>query len=156
MNIFVTDPCPQQSAKNLDNKRVIKMILESAQMLSTAAHELGYPEYAAYKSTHKNHPCNVWVRKNKSNYLWLFKHFIYLCGEYKRRYNREHKSYQYWILFKFFGECVMPKGDMTPFVNCARNKSLGIDYTNEDDVHLAYQLYLNERWENDKKEPKWD
>lgn len=51
MNIFATDPCPIKSAQFLDDKRVIKMILESAQMLCTALHQLGYDKEIPYKQT---------------------------------------------------------------------------------------------------------
>jgi len=93
MNIFVTDPCPKKSAEYLDTKRVNKMILESAQLLSTALREHGYIGNDIYKSTHKNHPSNVWTRKSRENYKWLLKHFEALALEYYKRRKVMHKSY---------------------------------------------------------------
>jgi hypothetical protein len=153
MNIFVTDINPSISARNLDDKRVVKMVLESAQMLSTALRYHGV-ESAPYKSTHLNHPCNVWSRESRANYEWLLKHFIALCGEYTNRYGKIHKCAQYIRVFSD-GADNIPAGSLTPFANCAANKELGIDYKHMDDVHTAYMLYLNDRWENDKRIPTW-
>ena len=93
MNIFYLHENPDISAKAMTNKHVVKMILESAQMLSTAHHVLdGYNELL-YKKTHENHPSSVWVRISKQHYQWLLEHFIALSKEYTRRYHKEHKSY---------------------------------------------------------------
>lgn len=154
MNIFVTDRCPTKCAQYLDDKRVVKMVLETAQMLSTALRECGYEGDEVYKSTHKNHPCNVWARKTQQNYLWLLRHFRALCIEYTRRYDKIHKSSYLYPAFKSYAEFI-PEGEMTEFANCARNQSVGVDYTHESDVFKAYRLYLNDRWGLDKRTPTW-
>jgi len=92
MNIFATSHCPIESAKALDDKRVIKMILESAQLLSTALYKLGYWQSNLYKPTHAGHPCTLWAMKSKGNFLWLVRHALALAEEYKYRYGRDHKS----------------------------------------------------------------
>jgi len=162
MNIFATHKSPLKSARYLDNKRLVKMCLETAQMLSTAvvihcstvnnvcdlktlASLLG-----VYKPTHANHPCNAWCRATRGNYNWLLAHFRALCDEYKRRYGRQHVSFG---LFKKFQQSVvfLPDGGRTPFVNCAANSELGISFKHVDDVHKAYRLYLASRWLRDKK-----
>ena len=79
MNIFVTDPCPKISAQNLDNKRVVKMLLESAQLLSTAITLNGGK--GIYKPTHIHHPCTKWVAHSYQNWLWLFRHMCHLQDE---------------------------------------------------------------------------
>jgi hypothetical protein len=152
MNIFVTSTDPVESAQNLDNKRVVKMVLESAQLLSNAMHYYGANN--PYKPTHMNHPCSVWVRTSKANYLWLLQHFNALSVEYTRRYEKIHKSDK---LFGTFvaGSTYIPDKPLTPFANCARNKSLDIDYTDMEDTTLAYRLYLCDRWNLDKREPEW-
>jgi hypothetical protein len=152
MNIFVTSKCPIECAKYLDNKRKVKMVLETAQMLSTAINENG--GQATYKSTHKNHPSNIWLRKTKANYRWALRHFAALCREYTRIYGKTHKSSK---LVKEFidGYKLIPNGKLTPFANCAANNGLGISYKHIENVPKAYQLYLNDRWDNDKKEPTW-
>lgn len=146
MNIFATYKSPIDSAKVLDDKRVIKMVLESAQMLSTAMHVLGVPG-APYRKTHENHPCAVWCRQNQCNYLWLLDHFLALCSEYSRRYHRVHKCQQYYEVFAKAGYYV-PDGSPTPFPNCTKFKDI-------EDVHKAYRAALVDKWKNDKRPPKW-
>lgn len=90
MNIFVLDNCAIQAARLQCNKHVLKMILESAQIVSTVASNLGI--HAKYKPTHVNHPCVVWAGKYKDNYEWLCIHALELCKEYTYRYGKVHKS----------------------------------------------------------------
>lgn len=96
MNIFFVDKDPVVAAQSLCNRHVIKMILEGAQMLSTAQHLLGYgwlnTEQDFYRKTHVNHPCNIWIRQSYKNYDWLLQHTIGLLEEYTFRYNKEHAS----------------------------------------------------------------
>lgn len=94
MNIFYIHNDPKVCAKAMTDKHCVKMILESAQMLSTAHHELDQDKAPdnIYKSTHKNHPSAKWVRQSVQNYKWLYDHFIFLSDEYTRRYNRRHKT----------------------------------------------------------------
>lgn len=154
MNIFVTHEDPRVSAINLDDKRVIKMTLESAQMLCTALHEHGASHLAKYKPTHKNHPCNVWCRETRSNYGWLLMHFRALFDEYTFRTGKIHKSSElYDDLVK--GAKYIPADHLTPFVNCAARQDMNICYKHIFDVTEAYQLYLADRWANDKLTPKW-
>lgn len=152
MNIFATSECAIESAKALDDKRVVKMVLESAQMLCTAINELGGS--APYKSTHKNHPSNVWVRKSRANFFWLHRHFIALCNEYTARYNKTHKCSQYIGMLESLSVYI-PDGELTPFANCAANAEKGISYKHVEDVCLAYKLYLADRWETDARTPTW-
>lgn len=154
MNIFTSDPDPRVSATNLDDKRVIKMILESAQMLCTALHHHGAGHLAEYKPTHKNHPANVWCRETRMNYGWLLMHFAALSQEYTYRTGKSHKSF---TLFPdlYRGTQFIPTGELTAFVNCAARKDMNIDYKHITDAHEAYRLYLAERWANDKIAPKW-
>ena len=97
MNIFYLDEDPYKAAQYMCDKHIIKMSLESAQLLSTVQYKLGYnkhfdkPEYF-YKPTHINHPCSIWARQNVANYRWLANHAFALCYEYTYRYNKVHKS----------------------------------------------------------------
>lgn len=145
MNIFVTDPCPFISARYLDDKRVIKMILESAQMLSTAIWECGGTGF--YRPTHKNHPCSKWARETRSNYQWLVNHFRFLMEEYSRRYGKFHKCAEY-LDSIISGLRYIPEGELTPFPNCTKFKDI-------PDVHRAYRECLLDKWQNDKRPPKW-
>jgi len=72
----------------------VKMILETAQLLSTAHHILDgeYAPSGIYKCTHKNHPSAVWTRVSDANYEWLYLHYLALMDEYTFRYGKHHKS----------------------------------------------------------------
>jgi hypothetical protein len=91
MNIFYLSTDPEKAAKYMYNKHVVKMILESAQLLCTA-HVISDGENAnvPYKVTHKNHPSAIWARESTSNYKWLYDHMIALGEEYTRRYGKKH------------------------------------------------------------------
>jgi hypothetical protein len=93
MNIFYIHASPTTSAKAMSDKHVVKMILESAQLMSTA-HHLYDSEHAPflYKPTHTKHPSTIWVSQSVQHYKWLYKHFIALCEEYTSRYGRIHKT----------------------------------------------------------------
>lgn len=157
MNIFVTNSDPRISAKNLDDKRVIKMINESVQLLVTALHHHGTPlDNLPVKPTHKNHPAAVWVRSTRQNYSWLLRHTVSLMHEKRKRYP-ENKPHQYEQHVKFLRDNrkLLPSFKLTNFVNCAANESLGISYKHISDVTMAYQLYLNDRWDTDKRPATW-
>jgi hypothetical protein len=94
MNIFVVDSCPITAAQSLCDAHVVKMVLESAQMLSTVQILSGTFDERLYKPTHANHPCTLWARESKANYEWLYLHFVGLADEYNHRYNKIHKSFQ--------------------------------------------------------------
>ena len=93
MNIFVLDLEPAIAASYHTDRHVVKMILESAQMLCTAVNSTGIE--APYKSTHVNHPCNVWLRESQQNWLWLSNLVFHLNVEWQYRYDhkRDHKSF---------------------------------------------------------------
>ena len=148
MNIFVTSNCPKECAEFLDNKRVIKMCLETTQILSTAVHLNG--GVGPYKPTHIHHPVVKWAAESKPNYLWLLDHLQALCDEYKKRYNKTHKCISYFDTLLELSEHV-PGTERSPFVNCARNKSKGLDYTHLKDVFQAYTEYIHKRWELEQK-----
>lgn len=94
MNIFILDYNPQKAALYHCDKHVVKMILESAQILCAVHHKVGTTN-VPYKLTHKNHPCTIWAGKSKQNYLWLIELSKYLNAEFMFRFNHEvnHKSY---------------------------------------------------------------
>lgn len=90
MNIFFLDFDTKKCAKYHCDKHVIKMILESAQLLCSVHHVTNGS--APYKLSHKNHPCSIWVRSSLSNYLYLCELGLELCREYTYRYDKRHKS----------------------------------------------------------------
>ena len=89
MNIFVLDRSPRTAAEFLCDVHVVKMILESAQLLSTQDRLSGLNR--GYEITHANHPCRRCL-ENPANYLWLSAHLGALLREYSRRYRRMHKT----------------------------------------------------------------
>ena len=119
MNIFYIDTDPIDAAQMMVDKHVVKMILETAQLLSTAHRVLdgkvrieekyvngSLParyrkvkrwtlpddrEETLYSATHVNHPSAVWCRASNNNYNWLYAHFLALLDEYTYRYGKVHK-----------------------------------------------------------------
>lgn len=91
MNIFATDINPVICAQQHCDVHVIKMILETAQMLSTA-HFIFSRKRVGYRATHINHPCAYWVRSSIQNYKWAYDLFVALLDEYEYRFGRVHKS----------------------------------------------------------------
>ena len=112
MNIFYLDHNPVQAARWMVDKHVVKMILESAQLLSTAHRVLDGMETVGssktgrkakrwilpdaregimYAATHINHPSAVWCRQSVENYTWLSDHLYALLDEYTYRYEKRHK-----------------------------------------------------------------
>ena len=92
MNIFRVHDNPRIAAMHLCDKHVVKMILETAQVLS-AAHHTAESRHMdkVYKVTHKNHPCTRWVRESKDNYLWTLEH-LKVYYESIRIGTQRHKS----------------------------------------------------------------
>lgn len=145
MNIFVSSPDPRLSAIVLDDLRCNKMIIESAQMMSTALREHGV-DYG-YKYTHITHPCTKWVARSYENYIWVWEHYMWLNQEFFQRRSKLHKSYHMAIeLFK--NAEVLTKNGLTPFVNCANVDS--------KDTHEAYKKCLLTKWSEDKRKPTWN
>ena len=101
MNIFVTDPSPQISAQVLPDKHVVKMPLETCQMLSIVCsdkwghgygqiHPINGEPYKTEKGAFRNHPCTIWANESIINTWWLVAHGISLCSEYTHRYGKVH------------------------------------------------------------------
>lgn len=93
MNIFILHSDAKENAKLYSDKHIIKMILESTQILCTVSHLKGID--APYKSTHENHPCVKWVLQSESHWDMLVNMVRGLNDEYKFRYNKtnNHKSF---------------------------------------------------------------
>ena len=100
MNIFVTDPDPIQSALNLPDKHIVKMPLETCQMLAIIysdwyygvgqLHKLDGTPYRTAHGAFRNHPCTQWAAANQYNLAWLIAHGYALCAEYHSRYDKVH------------------------------------------------------------------
>lgn len=90
MNIFFLDTEPEKIARYHCDKHVVKMILETAQLLCGAHWSAGGE--APYKLSHRNHPCAIWTRQSRENYRYLCSIGKELCKEYTHRYGKRHKS----------------------------------------------------------------
>src|SRR6476646_3315823 len=120
MNIFVLSESPLLAAQYQHDRHVVKMTLESAQLLSTAIWqnerlnsiyqavrmagptEWEGPEsgtFDLYKSTHPNHPCAVWTRQSDANFCWLTLHFQALLEEYAMRFRKTHGCHKLLYIF---------------------------------------------------------
>lgn len=153
MNVFSFHPEPYTSALWLDDLRKNKMILESAQMLSTAMHLMNSPDTdKVYKSTHVNHPANVWVRSSRANFKWTLDWMIAL-GEQR---GKPHKSLSLVPHFEeFYSTGDFSNEELTPFVNCARKAPGVMDFTHVVDSCDAYRRYLSMKWDSDDRRPTW-
>ena len=100
MNIFVTDSDPCVSAQVLPDKHVVKMPVESCQIIALvysewywnwgSIHRLNGTPYDTKKGAFRNHPCTQWAAHKNSNLAWLIEHGLALCDEYYLRYSKVH------------------------------------------------------------------
>lgn len=142
MNIFVIDKDPTIAAQSLCDKHVVKMILESAQMLCVV-HGPGAP----YKAAFHKHPCTIWAGKSEQNHKWLCEHAKAMCIEYTKRYGKIHKS-ETVIDFLMLNKPVLPNLGLTPFA-----QAMPEQYKNADPVSAYRSYYLGEKrhfakWKN--------
>ena len=152
MNIFVLDKDPKTCAVYHNDKHVVKMILETAQLLC-GVHWVNGGE-APYKLSHKNHPSAIWARECVENYIWLCDLGLELCNEYTYRYDKRHKSQDIieWCLLNVPN--ISEKGDITPFALAMP------DECKVGDAVASYRVYymVEKRgfavWKN-RETPEW-
>lgn len=94
MNIFVLDEDPVLANQYACDKHCVKMVLESCQILSTAAQLNKLPADNLYKATHAKHPSVLWAATSWANFEWLLNFTIQQFNEYTYRYGKQHKSYK--------------------------------------------------------------
>lgn len=131
MNIFVLDLNPILCATYHVDRHVVKMVLETAQILSTVKQQYG--EAAPYRATHKKHPCVLWAGQSVDNYRWLVELGLALGNEYTYRYGKIHKSSL--VIASIKEPPTLPAQQLTPFA-----QAMPIDYQHSDPV-LAYRRY---------------
>jgi hypothetical protein len=115
MNIFVLDLDPKKCAQYHSNSHVVKMVLETAQLLC-GVHWVSQSSFEIpYKLSHKNHPCAIWARECMENYVWLCDLGMELSKEYTYRYGKRHKSQDVieWCMIN--NPNIKTNGDLTPF-----------------------------------------
>jgi hypothetical protein len=177
MNIFVLAYDPLEAAKMHCDKHVVKMVLETAQLLSTAhrvldgrpvevddgaggtivrPYQLRMPERnnALYKVSHINHPCSVWVRQNAFTYEWTFTLFRHLLEEYTFRYGKLHKCQELRQFLWYTPENIPLTPNYIPFVQAMP------DDCKDPSVVTAYRNYYNRykhsfaKW-TIREQPEW-
>lgn len=179
MNIFYLSKCPKESAVFMNNKHVVKMILETAQLLSTAHRLLDGNQTeistenkngkqrkkkiwqlddknlndSLYQATHINHPSAKWVRESDKHYEWLFNHFSALLQEYTYRYEKTHKSSGLLSLLQKMPNNIECNGFVDP------PQAMPDDVKNTDSVTAYrnyYMIYKNHfaQWKN-RDVPYW-
>lgn len=161
MNIFFLDYDTQKCAQYHCDKHVVKMILETAQLLCGVHHMTDQvttnyrssADQVPYKLSHKNHPCAIWCRESLSNYLYLCDLGLELCKEYSYRYGKTHKSQQVieWCLDN--KPNIIDKGFTTP------PKAMPDEYKVSDVIKSYRNYYLGAKksfasWKN-RQIPEW-
>ena len=168
MNIFCVNEDPYLAACELPDRHIVKMPVETAQMLaviySPHIHDIG-PIYKAdgtpyktQKGAFKNHPCTRWAAKSRFNINWLLQHGIGLCEEYTFRFGKRHASEDAirYAGMLWSGTCWEKH---TPFV-----RAMPDDIKNDTsiDTVTAYQRYVASKpWAKDNylrvpdRKPSW-
>lgn len=151
VNIFYSDINPEICARNLDNLRVNKMITESCQMLSTALRVNGLTHPGLYKIAYKNHPCTLWTGKSRFNFVWLCKHTEALVNEF-RKFGQTGKHVNAGRILEicYYNQEVIPDREFEFPPDCTTFKS-----RTDLPITERYKLYLQEKWDNDVREPSW-
>ena len=163
MNIFVLDECPSKAAEYLCDKHVVKMILESTQILSTVAIQRGFE--GPYNPTHGNHPCTKWIALHPANWAWLTRSAAFMCLEYEQRYQKVHKCAA--LLYRLeerapeiwkgtrFEDRSDYYAEHTPFVQCMPEQ-----YKQQNAVEAYRAYYKGEKagfakWRYPSVTPEW-
>ncbi|WP_353272780.1 pyrimidine dimer DNA glycosylase/endonuclease V [Wolbachia endosymbiont (group A) of Urophora cardui] len=167
MNIFILDENPVIAAQMLCDKHIVKMPLETAQLLSSVfSMALKAPNpfvsitnqniEVPYKLTHKNHPCSLWARQSKGNFYWLIGYGKELCKEYTWRYKRKHKSEEVINLCDSNKDLlIFQSTSMQAFIQALPDR-----YKCTNPVKAYREYYLHEKmrfakWEKGRKAPDW-
>ena len=152
MNIFFLDFDVKKCAEYHCDKHVVKMILETAQLLCSVHHVTGGT--APYKLSHKNHPCSIWVRASLSNYLYLCELGLALGEEYTHRYGKKHKSVE------VIEWCLLNRPNIHDVDFTSPPLAMGDEYKIGNDVIESYRNYYKGAkseivsWKN-RETPDW-
>lgn len=154
MNIFAVSRHPRSCARALDDKRLNKMILETAQILCTVLNSRGFT--TPYKASHVNHPITRWAASDNRHLQWLYALGIAYGHEILHRNGRKHSCHSVieQLVDQVLWLAIPVDPDEISFHNGARHQGLGLDFTDLP-VHEAYRQYLCARWPGDKRAPTW-
>lgn len=160
MNIFYVNTDPDIAAQSLVDKHVVKMILETAQLLSTAHRFLDGTQTVInkngrkkkvwvlpdlldktlYGATHINHPSAIWARETSGNYDWLYQHLLALLKEYTFRYGKKHKVETSGMVFVLRKNPInIKKAELSTMPSC-----MDVKYKVSEDPITNYRNYYRE------------
>jgi len=142
VNLFVSDRRPTESARALADRHVVKMTVETAQILWSAVH-LSAPGRVlpgAYRPTHLGHPFVRWAAATRANFEWAVAHGFALSAEYGHRYGRWHVSWVAIMGAAAMDDCIA-NGGLTPFA-----LAMDDDLRDEGDPHGSYRRCLSRKY----------
>jgi len=153
MNIFLLDTDTKKCAQYHCDKHVVKMILETAQLLCGVHHMTNQITEAPYKLSHRNHPCSIWARESLSNYLYLCELGLELCKEYTYRYGKRHKSQE------VIEWCLINKPNISDKEFTEPARAMPDEYKSNCVVESYRNYYMGEKskiavWKN-RETPEW-
>ena len=176
MNVFVTTPCPNESAEVLPDKHIVKMPLETCQMLAVVyskwyfnwGNELlpkkdGTP-YNTEKGAFRGHPCTIWAAESLVNTAWLIQHGMALLEEHTKRYGKVHSCQTAMnaaeeVFEKKTGKTLLCHKEVKGF---ARAMPEEWKFDNTIDTFTAYKRYIASKpWVKDNylripnRKPEW-
>lgn len=154
MNIFFLDWDVEKNAQYHCDKHVVKMILETAQLLCGVHHMTEQVnDQVPYKLSHKNHPCAIWARESLTNYLYLGELGLELSREYTHRYGKKHKSQE------IIEWCLINKPEIQDIGFTTPPKAMPDEYKTEDVIESYRKYYLGAKktfltWK-ERQVPEW-
>lgn len=154
MNIFLLDTDTRKCAQYHCDKHVVKMILETAQLLCGVHHMTDQvTDQVPYKLSHKNHPCAIWSRESLFNYLYLCDLGLELCREYTYRYGKRHKSQD------VIEWCIVNKPNIVDKGFTEPARAMPDEYKVDSIVESYRNYYIGEKskiavWKN-REIPEW-
>lgn len=185
MNIFALSRSPQESARQMLDKHIVKMPTETCQMLHTNIVYMQYvhtygkePQLKDLKAFHQeigselmkpamlNHPSTIWARQSLDNFDWLLYHGVSLCGEYTHRYEKEHGTQKRIVDCGLYREFIenhnYPLDELTP-VSIAMDDMYRIENTFDDEWDFVIEsyrhYYLEGKWRfaewRKNRRPEW-
>lgn len=138
MNIFILDQDIKKCAEYHCDKHIVKMVLETAQLLCSTYYYTGQENLSPYKLAHKHHPCTVWARQSLSNWLWLRDLGLALYEEYQYRYNnKDHKAGDVILSLETPN---LPDIGLTPFP-----QAMPTEYQREDAIEAYRGYYIGDK-----------
>lgn len=150
MNIFYLHKDPVKAAQYQYNKHVVKMVLESAQMLCTAHHLImGDDADVPYKIAHPKHPSTKWVTYSASNYAWLYQHMLALGDEYTKRYGKVHLT-----ITKCKDKLAKLPGGIFNVGFSEPPQAMPDEYKHESAIHAYWNYYIGEKHKVINKDEK--